>query len=158
MLLRRTVEILVFGAGAMGSFIGGLLSRRRKVVLIGRSEHVDAIRAHGLRITGKTSMIAKPDVSTTVPQNALPDLVFVTTKAYDTANAMLALQRLADRSPFVTLQNGLGNAETIAKTARRGVAGTTAIDATYVGPGENRHAGAGDTRLGAWSAIEQAAI
>src|SRR5256885_9694204 len=145
MLLRRTVEILVFGAGAMGSFIGGLLSRRHKVVLVGRSEHVDAVRAHGLRITGKTSVVAKPEASTTVPQNARPDWVFVTTKAYDTANAMLALQRLADRSTFVTLQNGLGNAETIAKVARRVVAGTTSIGVTFVGPGEIRHAGVGDT-------------
>src|SRR5438309_9069175 len=149
MLLRRTVEILVFGAGAMGSFIGGMLSRRHNVVLIGRSEHVDAIRAHGLRIMGKTSVIAKPDASTTVPPNAKPDLVFVTTKAYDTPDAMLALQRLADRSTFVTLQNGLGNADTIAKTARRVVAGTTAIGVTYVGPGDIRHAGVGDTVRGA---------
>ena len=150
------VEILVFGAGAMGSFIGGLLSRRHKVVLVGRSEHVDAVRAHGLRITGKTSVVAKPDASTTVPQNARPDWVFVTTKAYDTANAMLALQRLADRSTFVTLQNGLGNAETIAKAARRVVAGTTSIGVTYVGPGEIRHAGVGDTVLGAWSQVDEA--
>src|SRR2546422_10853859 len=151
MLLRRTVEILVFGAGAMGSFIGGLLSRRHNVVLIGRSEHVDAIRAHGLRITGKTSVIAKPDASTTVPQNAKPDLVFVTTKAYDTPDAMLALQRLADRSTFVTLQNGLGNADTIAKTARRDVAGTTAIGESYVGPSAIRPAGLSHALLGAWS-------
>src|SRR5467141_2882741 len=60
------VEILVFGAGAMGSFFGGLLSRHHNVTLIGRSEHVEAIRAHGLRITGKTSMVAKPEAATTV--------------------------------------------------------------------------------------------
>jgi 2-dehydropantoate 2-reductase len=144
------VEILVFGAGAMGSFFGGILSRRHNVTLIGRSEHVEAIRAHGLRITGKTSMVAKPEASTTVPPSARPDLVFVATKAYDTANAMLALERFADRSIFITLQNGLGNAETIAKTAHRVVAGTTAIGVTYVGPGEIRHAGVGDTVLGAW--------
>src|SRR5207237_939876 len=84
-----------------------------------------AIREQGLRITGKTAMIAKPEAATTVPQRARPDFVFVTTKAYDTANAMGPLERLADRSVFVTLQNGLGNAETIAKTARRVIAGTS---------------------------------
>ena len=140
----------------MGSFIGGLLSRRHNVLLIGRTEHVEAIRAHKLRITGKTSLIAKPHAATSVPQNARPDLVFVTTKAYDTPTAMVALQRLADRATFVTLQNGLGNAETIAKTARRVVAGTTAIGVTYVGPGEIRHAGIGDTVLGAWAHVGEA--
>jgi 2-dehydropantoate 2-reductase len=152
------VEFVVFGAGAMGSFIGGLLSRRHKVLLIGRAEHVDAIREQGLRITGKTAVIAKPDAATTVPPRARPDFVFVTTKAYDTANAMGPLERFVDRSVFVTLQNGLGNAETIAKTARRVIAGTTAIGVTFVGPGEIRHAGVGDTVFGAWANVGEAEL
>ena len=150
------MQILVFGAGAMGSFFGGLLSRSHDVLLVGRTEHVEAIRAHGLRISGKTSVIAKPAAATSVPQNSRPDLIFVATKAYDTASAMLALQRFADRATFVTLQNGLGNAETIAKTARRVVAGTTAIGVTFVGPGEIRHAGIGEMVLGAWAHVGEA--
>lgn len=139
----------------MGSFFGGLLSRHHDVLLIGRAEHVEAIRAHGLRISGKTSLIARPAAATIVPQSVRPDLIFVTTKAYDTANAMLALQRFADRATFVTLQNGLGNAETIAKTARRVVAGTTTIGVTFIGPGEIRHAGIGETVLGAWAHVDE---
>lgn len=100
-------------------------------------------------------MIARPKVATSVPPNARPDFAFVTTKAYDTANAMTALERLADRATFVTLQNGLGNAETIAKTARRVIAGTTAIGVTFVGPGEVRHAGIGETVLGAWAHVAE---
>jgi len=150
-----SVKILVFGAGAMGSFFGGLLSRHHDVLLIGRAEHVEAIRAHGLRISGKTSLIARPAAATIVPESARPDMIFVTTKAYDTANAMLALQRFADRATFVTLQNGLGNAETIAKTARRVVAGTTTIGVTFIGPGEIRHAGIGETVLGAWAHVDE---
>jgi len=139
----------------MGSFFGGLLSRHHDVLLIGRAEHVEAIRAHGLRISGKTSLIARPAAATIVPESARPDMIFVTTKAYDTANAMLALQRFADRATFVTLQNGLGNAETIAKTARRVVAGTTTIGVTFIGPGEIRHAGIGETVLGAWAHVDE---
>jgi len=139
----------------MGSFFGGLLSRHHDVLLIGRAEHVEAIRAHGLRISGKTSLIARPAAATIVPQSVRPDLIFVTTKAYDTANAMLALQRFADRATFVTLQNGLGNPETIAKTARRVVAGTTTIGVTFIGPGEIRHAGIGETVLGAWAHVDE---
>lgn len=149
------MQILVFGAGAMGSFFGGLLSKHHDVILIGRPDHVKAIRAHGLRISGKTSMIARPEVATAVPSNARPDFVFITTKAYDTANAMSALERLADRSIFVTLQNGLGNAETIAKTARRVIAGTTTVGVMFVGPGEVRHGGIGDAVIGAWSHVDE---
>lgn len=153
--ITRIVEILVFGAGAIGSFFGALLSQRHDVTLIGRAEHVSAIKSHGLRVSGKTSIIAKPRAATRVPQNEKPDFVFVTTKSYDTANAMIALGPFAERAIFVTLQNGLGNAETIARTARRVVAGTTAHGVTFVGPGEIRHAGVGETMLGAWSHVSE---
>jgi len=153
--ITRAVEILVFGAGAIGSFFGGLLSQRHNVTLIGRAEHISAIKSHGLRVRGKTAIIAKPRAAIRVPQNARPDFVFVTTKSYDTANAMIALRPFADRAIFVTLQNGLGNAETIAKTARHVVAGTTAHGVTFVGPGEIRHAGVGETVLGAWTRVDE---
>src|SRR6266704_291659 len=81
---RRVVRIVVFGAGAMGSFFGGLLSRRHDVTLIGRGEHMAAIRARGLRITGKTAMIARPRTATRIPPGVKPELIFVTTKSYDT--------------------------------------------------------------------------
>ena len=145
----------MFGAGAIGSFFGGLLSQRHDVTLIGRAEHISAVKSHGLRVRGKTAIIAKPRAATRVAQNARPEFVFVTTKSYDTANAMIALRPLADRAIFVTLQNGLGNAETIAKTARRVVAGTTAHGVTFVGPGEIRHAGVGETVLGAWTRVDE---
>ncbi len=154
--ITRIVELLVFGAGAMGSFFGGLLSQRHDVTLIGRGEHISAIKSHGLRISGKTAIIAKPRAATRVPQNAKPEFVVVTTKSYDTANAMIALRPLGERAIFVTLQNGLGNADTIARTARRVIAGTTAHGVTFVGPGEIRHAGIGETVLGAWSHVREA--
>ena len=134
--ITRIVELLVFGAGAMGSFFGGLLSQRHDVTLIGRGEHISAIKSHGLRISGKTAIIAKPRAATRVPQNAKPEFV--------------------ERAIFVTLQNGLGNADTIARTARRVIAGTTAHGVTFVGPGEIRHAGIGETVLGAWSHVREA--
>src|SRR3989304_578046 len=78
------VRILVFGAGAMGSLFGGRPPPpRHDVTLIGRKEHVEAIRRHGLRITGKTSRIASPRTGTRVPRGASPQLVLVAPKAFD---------------------------------------------------------------------------
>lgn len=147
------MHILVFGAGAMGSFFGGLLSARNDVTLIGRTDHVKAIRQRGLRITGKTSKIARPRAVTNVPETGRADIVLVATKAYDTGSAMRRLRPLADSAMFVTLQNGLDNPEIIARTASRVVAGTTAHGVTFVGPGEIRHAGLGETVIGAWSGV-----
>ena len=69
--MHPNVDVIVFGAGAMGSFFGGLLSRRNHVTLVCRKEHGDAIKRAGLRITGKTSIVARPDVTTTVAGVAL---------------------------------------------------------------------------------------
>lgn len=147
------MRILVFGAGAMGSFFGALLSVRHQVTLVGREPHMRAIRAHGLRVTGKTAVVAHPNVATTVPRTAKADLVLVTTKAYDTAGAMRQLRPLAKGALFLTLQNGLDNPEVIARTARRVAAGTTSHGVTFLGPGAVRHAGVGDTTLGPWRGV-----
>lgn len=139
----------------MGSFFGGLLSVHHDVLLVGRSEHMEAIRSHGLRISGKTVRLVHPRTATRIPAAADPELVIVATKAYDTAAAMSQLQRLARTARFVTLQNGLDNADIIARTASHVIAGTTAHGVTMVGPGEIRHGGVGDTAIGAWRGVDR---
>ncbi|MFX5344362.1 2-dehydropantoate 2-reductase N-terminal domain-containing protein, partial [Acinetobacter baumannii] len=43
------MKIAVMGAGAVGCYFGAMLARAgNAVTLIGRSQHVDAIRQHGL--------------------------------------------------------------------------------------------------------------
>ncbi len=149
------MDVLVFGAGAMGSFFGGLLSARQDVLLVGRREHMEAIRRHGLRISGKTVRLAHPEVATRVPAAARPDLVLLATKAYDTAAAMGQLKHLASRATFLTLQNGLDNPDVIGRLAARVIAGTTAHGVLFLGPGEVRHAGIGDTVIGAWRGVDR---
>ncbi len=151
----RNVEVLVFGAGAMGSFFGGLLSARHDVLFVGRTGHMEAVRSHGLRISGKTVRLARPRTATRVPSGAHPELILVATKAYDTGAAMAALKRFARTATFVTLQNGLDNADVIARTASHVIAGTTSQGVTFVGPGEVRHAGIGDTTIGPWKGVER---
>jgi len=152
------VDILVFGAGAMGSFFGGLLSLRNDVTLIGRKDHMVVVRAHGLRLLGKTVRLVRPHTATRVPKGSHPELVIVATKSYDTAAAMRSLRPFAGTALFLTLQNGLDNADLIARDAKRVIAGTTAHGVTFLGPGEIRHAGVGDTTIGAWAGVNEAAV
>jgi len=149
--LLHDVRVLVFGAGAIGSLLGGLLSGAHDVTIVGRRPHVDRVNRQGLRITGLTRRIVWPTAATEVPTGGF-DVVFVTTKAYDTANAVGALRAFWRRSTFVTLQNGLGNAERIAEHADRVLAGATSHGVTFVAPGEIHHAGVGDIALGPWKA------
>ena len=47
------MKILVFGAGAVGSTVGGMLARAgHEVTLVGRNPHMMRIAASGLRIKG----------------------------------------------------------------------------------------------------------
>ena len=153
--VSRDVKVLVFGAGAIGSWLGGVLSMKNDVTLVARPAHAEAIRRDGLRITGRTTLVARPAAVTEVPREP-PDLVFVTTKAYDTAAAIDALRAFQRRSTFVTLQNGLGNAELLAAKADHVVAGTTTHGVTFVKPGEVAHAGVGDTLVGAFAGATRA--
>jgi 2-dehydropantoate 2-reductase len=79
------------------------------------------------------------------------ELVMICVKSYDTAVAVGGLPReLAEDCAVLTLQNGLGNVELIAERfgAERSYAGTTALGATLLGPGQVRHSGQGVTTVG----------
>ncbi len=152
------MRVLVFGAGAMGSFFGGLLSRRNDVTLVCRRDHADAIRRAGLRITGKTSLIAHPEVATSAAAVKRPDIILVSTKAYDTASAARALRKFARAATWMTLQNGLDNPDVLARVAAHVVAGVTSHGVTFLRPGEIRHAGVGDTAIGAYAGVDEATV
>jgi 2-dehydropantoate 2-reductase len=142
------VKFLIFGAGSMGSLIGGLLSQRHHVTLVARKPHVDAIRANGLHIHGRTELVARPRAVERAGDSEPPDVVIVTVKSFDTADAAEALRPFGQRAAFLSLQNGLGNVERLAASAPRVLGGVTYQGVTFLGPGEIRHAGVGETVLG----------
>ncbi len=152
------MHVLVFGAGAMGSFFGGLLSRRNDVTLVCRHDHANAIRRAGLRITGKTSLIAHPAVATSAAGVKRADLVLVATKSYDTAAAAGVLRRFARSATWLTLQNGLDNPDILARTAAHVVAGVTSHGVTLLRPGEIRHAGVGETAIGGFKGVDEGEV
>src|SRR2546428_2917161 len=61
------VKVLVFGAGAIGSLIGGLLSIENEVTLVTRKAHADVINRRGLRISGTNARLVHPTATTEVP-------------------------------------------------------------------------------------------
>lgn len=145
------------GAGALGSLFGGRLAAAGlPVTLVDPwTEHIEAIRADGLLITGPGAgerLVAHPRaVTTTAAVKGTADLVLLTVKATATAAALESLGPvLGPGSRVLTLQNGLGNAEAIAARvgAARTLVGVTAQGARVVAPGQVHHAGGGPTQLG----------
>ena len=113
------MQILVLGAGAIGSVFGGLLAKAgHRVMLVGRAAHMEAVRAQGLSIGGLwgEQLITNLETATGVaqfPSDSI-DVVLLTTKSYDTASAIQeALPVVGPETLVVSLQNGLGNLEVI---------------------------------------------
>ncbi len=144
------MRIGVMGAGAVGTFVGALLSSTYDVVLIGRPEVAEAIEDRGVRVSGRTELHARPEASADPADLEGCDIVLLTVKAYDTAEAAGQVAEVVPMAMLVTLQNGLDNDESVKRTAPglSSCAAITSLGVTYLGPGHVRHAGEGDTVIG----------
>jgi len=139
------MDVVVFGAGSLGSLVGGLLAREHAVTLVGREDHVRDVQEDGLRITGEIDDVVRPQASTSVPEAA--DLAIVTVKAYDTPAAVAALSA-CDCDAVLSLQNGMGNEERLASLSATVLAGTATYGAIQHEPGSVRCTGLGEVVLG----------
>jgi 2-dehydropantoate 2-reductase len=105
-------KLLFVGAGAVGSYIGSMLSRAgHDVTLVDPwAEHVDAINARGMSVTGPHDpFVARPKAVHLHEAARLPadfDMAIVTMKSYDTAwAAQLAVRHLGPTGFVVSAQN-----------------------------------------------------
>lgn len=150
------MNILVLGAGALGSLLGARLATQAHTILLSRNKvHIKAIQKHGLiieELNGRSICVQMPAFYNPNKVPYTPDLVLVLVKTYDTKQAIYSIYNLCHPSTlFLTLQNGIGNWEQIAQT---GVAkdkilvGTTAQGATVLKAGHIKHGGNGATYIG----------
>jgi 2-dehydropantoate 2-reductase len=144
------MRIVIFGAGSLGSALGALLSRSNKVALIGRHAHMSAVRRHGLRVVGDINLRVKLEAYESVDEAEPPELVVLTTKAYDTSSAVDSCRAWASGDVKVlTLQNGLGNLDALREwKGRQAFGGTTTMGANLLCPGKVRLSGFGRTVIG----------
>ena len=153
------MDIVVFGAGSIGSLFGALLARvpDHSVTLVGREPHVAAVRDAGLRVTGVDEFVVRPAV-TTDGTDLSADLALVTVKAFDTEAAAEELATGAFRA-VCSLQNGMGNEETLARHLECPVlAGTTSYGAVRDAPGTVAWNGRGDVVVGPWEPTDATGV
>ena len=140
------MKIAVVGTGAMGSVYAALLADAGNEVwaVDTWAEHIDAIKAGGLRVEGASGERTVRIGATTDPAEVgLCDLVVIATKAHDVAAAAAsATVMLGNHTLILTIQNGIGAPERIAAAIRsdnilNGIAG--GFGASIVGPGHAHH-------------------
>jgi 2-dehydropantoate 2-reductase len=153
------MKIAVIGCGAMGSiYAGRLAAAGNDVLAIDRSaEHVYAINADGLRISGPhPDQLVTMRAATLAPTEPM-DLVVLAVKAADVgAGAAQALPLLAESTPVLTIQNGLGSADTVAGIVgaeRVAVGIASGFGASRLAPGHVHHNAMRAVRFGAYAAL-----
>ena len=159
------MKIAVFGAGAVGTFFGGLLVRgEQDVCFVARGPQLDALRSGGIRIESLLlGQIDVPDVHVVERASEIgrADLVLVCVKSHHTAAigedvaAMLAGGGMA-----VTLQNGVESDEILAGCVgrERVIPGVVYVGATVERPGVVSHVAAGTIALGAPDGVDPARL
>ena len=111
------MEIVVLGAGAIGSLFGAKLSAGNEVTLVARPGHVRAMNTQGLRIEGIESETVFLRAVTSLDRLGPDALILLTTKVPDSAAALAPVAAMVrDDTTVVCLQNGLGS-EQIAREA-----------------------------------------
>jgi 2-dehydropantoate 2-reductase len=148
------MRVAVLGAGAMGAIFGSAFSRVGAEVVFfdKRPDVVEAIISEGLFLDGVFPVTTAKFPATTVPAElGKVDLALVLVDSNATTDAAdAAAHCLKEHGCALTLQNGIGNWETLAERlgGSRVLAGSTYNSGAGLGPGRARHTNLGPTLIG----------
>ncbi len=149
------MEVVIVGAGALGSIYAAYLARSgHRVLLVARGERASALRQYGLTVEGQEAFHVHCDIVTEPAGLASADLVIMAVKTYDTTGALAALQNLKVDSAF-SIQNGVLKNRQLADTfgpkavlGAVGMLGGEVMSPVQDRPGAVRYNLPGPTRLG----------
>jgi 2-dehydropantoate 2-reductase len=145
------MRIAVIGCGAVGSLFAANLACLDDVEVWAfdlNELHVAAINRDGLRLTGAGDVVGHPHAR--ADPAAIPpcDFGIVATKAMHTESAIAATAHAFADGCVATVQNGLGNEETLAAHVERVIRGTTFPAGKLLEPGHVQWDVQGDTTFG----------
>lgn len=143
------MKIGIVGPGAIGTFLAGVLATEHRVTLLGKS----SLNIEKVVITGETQL--EESINFTDDPSDLKEkkLVIISTKSFDTEDAVATIEKyISENTRILSLQNGLNNEKIISQFVgkKRTIGGITSHGVTYVKAGKVKHAGLGDTKIGAY--------
>lgn len=136
------MRVAIIGAGAIGALIGSILhANGEDVTLVDIwEEHIKVIQEQGLFvIRGNQTQSFKIKATTNIEDVKSPELIIFSVKSYDNEQAAKdCLKIVNENTTILTVQNGVGNIETIGDTLgyERILAGTNDFGSTVVKPGK----------------------
>jgi 2-dehydropantoate 2-reductase len=145
------VRVCVVGCGAVGSLFAATLAQLDDVEVWAydlNREHVDAINRDGLRLSGAGEALGRPRATSDPGELPACDFGIVATKAMHTEPAIAATAHAFADGAVCSVQNGIGNEETLAGHVSRVIRGTTFPAGRIIEPGHVQWDVKGDTTIG----------
>lgn len=140
------MRIAVIGAGAVGGYYGGVLSKHgEEVILVCRGANRDAIAKNGLKVDSHWgNFTVRPQATPDTKAVGPVDLVIYAVKLYSNPEALPLIKPLLDdKTIILPIQNGAESPARVAEVYgwNRVVAGTTYIETARVAPGHIHQSG-----------------
>jgi len=145
------MRVCVVGCGAVGSLFAANLANLDDVEVWAYdldNAHIEAINMNGLQLTGAGEVVGRPRATSDASELPACDFGIVATKAMHTDAAIAATAHAFAGGAVATVQNGVGNEETIAPYVHRVIRGTTFPAGKILAPGIVQWDVKGDTTLG----------
>lgn len=145
------MRVCVVGVGAIGGLFAAHLATDSQVDVFAydvNSDQVDAINASGLQVVGCADFRVPLKATTDISRIPLCDYGIVATKAEHTAAAIDDAAVIFRDAAVVSIQNGIGNEQVIARHVSKVIRGTTFLAGALVRPGVVRLDAFGETWLG----------
>ena len=104
------MRFLIAGAGAIGAYIGALMSRAGSdVTLLGRGPHLRAMQQHGVRVQrGEGDFVAHPALASSLEDVGPVDVVILAVKAHGLTQLAPQLEPvLGPETIILSTQNGI---------------------------------------------------
>jgi 2-dehydropantoate 2-reductase len=143
--------VTVIGCGAVGSLFAANLAQLDDVEVWALDvwpEHVQAINADGLRLSGAGEVVGRLRATTDPAELPASDFGIVATKSMDTGPAVASAAHAFADGAVVSVQNGVGNEEAVAEHVARVIRGTTFPAGKLLEPGHVQWDVKGDTTIG----------
>lgn len=116
--MNRNKKILIFGAGAVGAYYGGMLAKSgHDVTFIARGENYKALKEKGLTlICGENEFKFPVKVYDACDGIGIFDYIFICTKSYHTEESCRSIkENVGENTAIGSFQNGIENEDIILK-------------------------------------------